>query len=52
MPGPEQRPGILFQVIDSGPGLKGRDYKLLFDPAHDTGTTPLDWCKCSCKCRD
>ncbi len=35
---PGGAPGLLFQVIDSGPGLKGRDYRTLFDPLQET-----DW---------
>ena len=29
--------GLLFQVLDTGPGLRGREYRLLFDPSHETG---------------
>jgi hypothetical protein len=36
---PDGRNALLFQVLDTGPGLKGRDFKTLFDPSHDTGTT-------------
>jgi hypothetical protein len=30
-------PAILFQVIDTGPGLRGVDYRVLFDPTHEFG---------------
>ena len=30
-------PGLLFQVIDTGPGLKGKDYRTLFDPLLEQG---------------
>ena len=29
--------GLLFQVIDTGPGLRGKDYRVLFDPTHEAG---------------
>jgi hypothetical protein len=35
---PDGTGGLLFQVIDSGPGLRGRSYQSLFDPAKDAGT--------------
>jgi hypothetical protein len=34
---PDGRPGLLMQVIDTGPGLRGADYRTLFDPAGDFG---------------
>ena len=37
---PQGGPGLLFQVIDSGVGLKGADFRTLFDPTHETGVTP------------
>lgn len=30
--------GVLFQVMDTGPGLKGKHYRTLFDPAQEFGT--------------
>ena len=29
--------GLLFQVIDTGPGLNGKDWKVLFDPTQEMG---------------
>ena len=34
---PNDAPGVLFQVIDTGPGLCGRDFKRLFDPLLEIG---------------
>ena len=31
--------GLLFQVLDSGPGLKGRDFRVLFDPSREIGAS-------------
>jgi hypothetical protein len=28
---------LLLQVIDTGPGLKGKDYRKLFDPSNEFG---------------
>ncbi len=36
---PDGTAGMLFQVIDTGPGLGGRDYRVLFDPMMDTGSS-------------
>ena len=30
-------PGLLFQVMDSGPGLRGVNYRKLFDPNDTAG---------------
>ena len=30
--------GLLFQVMNTGPGLRGRDFRTLFDPLLETGT--------------
>jgi hypothetical protein len=29
--------GLLLQVIDTGPGLGGRNFQRLFDPLHEMG---------------
>ena len=34
---PNGADGLLVQVIDTGPGLRGRDYRQLFDPLHEKG---------------
>ena len=34
---PDGQAGLLFQVLDTGPGLQGRDFTTLFDPSHETG---------------
>jgi hypothetical protein len=34
---PGGQPAVLLQVKDSGPGLKGVDYRLLFDPTSEFG---------------
>lgn len=38
---PDGRPGLLFQVVDSGPGLGGVDYRQLFDPSSEFGAFNL-----------
>ena len=43
---PNGGPGLLFQVLDTGPGLKGRDYRTLFDPTLEHGNT-AEPCSCS-----
>ena len=41
---PNGQPALLMQVIDSGPGLKGADYRRLFDPTSEFGMVlPLCW---------
>jgi hypothetical protein len=35
---PNGTPTLLLQVIDSGPGLQGADYRRLFDPTSEFGT--------------
>ncbi len=37
---PTGKRGLLFQVMDTGPGLRGKDFRTLFDPLLETGTTP------------
>ena len=34
---PGLQPGLLFQVIDTGPGLRGKNYRKLFDPTSEMG---------------
>jgi hypothetical protein len=40
MPGASAAPALLFQVIDSGPGLGGKSYRGLFDPSSEFGGCP------------
>jgi hypothetical protein len=37
---PSGEPALLAQVIDTGPGLKGVNYRTLFDPSAEFGTIP------------
>jgi hypothetical protein len=30
---------LLLQVIDTGPGLRGKDYRKLFDPSSEFGAS-------------
>jgi hypothetical protein len=51
---PGAGPALLMQILDTGPGLQGRDYRQLFDPTCEFGgclerhsgvpTVPRAWC--------